>query len=340
MADDPTKTPPTRERVRTYMERAGLLADQTTLHEVTGDASNRQFIRVIPANGTTHVLVIHPEPINPGTLPLINVGQLFKQMSIPVPAILGTENDLGIVVLEDLGDVTLQGHLAQASTHERITRYEEAIGLIVMIQREGRPLESPMFEPFGLAFDVAKLTWELDFFVDHFLVRHRKRSLTEVDRTSLAEEFLSLARELANEPRVLCHRDYHSRNLMVRDGQLYVIDFQDARMGPDTYDLVSLLRDSYIELDRSLVERLIAHYLTLSPPVATSDYGSRFDCMAVQRNLKALGTFGHQISTRGKTRYLDAIPRTLSYLRETFTRNPRFTRLQDLLAIHLDELRT
>ena len=127
---------------------------------------------------------------------------------------------------------------------------------------------------------------------------------------------------------------------MVHGGQLYVIDFQDARMGPDTYDLVSLLRDSYVELDRSLVERLIAHYLTLSPPVAASDYGSRFDRMAVQRNLKALGTFGHQVATRGKTRYLDAIPRTLSYLRETFTRNPRFTRLQDLLAIHLDELRT
>lgn len=339
MAAEPTNPTRTRERVRTYVERAGLSADRTTLDELAGDASNRQFIRVQPADGPTRVLVVYPEPIDPETLSLVNVGRLFERMSVPVPAILGAEADLGIVEVEDLGDVTLQDHLEQASARERITRYEEAVGLIAVIQREGRRLASPAYAPFGLAFDVAKLTWELGFFVDHFVMRHRGRSLAATERAALTEEFLALARELADEPRVLCHRDYHSRNLMVHAGQLYVIDFQDARMGPDTYDLVSLLRDSYVELERPLVDRLIDHYLTLAAPASPAAYRRRFDRMAVQRNLKALGTFGHQVAARGNTRYVDAIPRTLSYLRETFDRNPRFARLRDLLAAHLDELR-
>ena len=118
--------------------------------------------------------------------------------------------------------------------------------------------------PYGIAFDVEKLTWELDFFIKHFLeayrgVVHRRRPRA----TALRAEFAALVDELAAEPRVLCHRDYHSRNLMLHDDRLYIIDFQDARMGPDTYDLVSLLRDSYVDLPEQTVDELIAYFLAL-----------------------------------------------------------------------------
>jgi aminoglycoside/choline kinase family phosphotransferase len=133
---------------------------------------------------------------------------------------------------------------------------------------------------------------------------------------------------------------------MLHDGSLYIIDFQDARMGPDTYDLVSLLRDSYVDFTEQEVEDLIAFFLALHSPAAAEtplrahgEFRRRFDLMAVQRNLKALGTFGFQTISRGNPVYIQYIPRTLNYLRANLERYPRFAPLRDLLAEHLEELR-
>ena len=144
------------------------------------------------------------------------------------------------------------------------------------------------------------------------------------------------------EPRVLCHRDYHSRNLMLRAGQLFIIDFQDARMGPDTYDLASLLRDSYVDLPESLVDSLIDVYLCATredPARERAEFIRRFDLMSVQRNIKALGTFGFQASARGNAAYLRDVPRTLENVRRNMEKYPRFARLRELLASRIGELR-
>jgi aminoglycoside/choline kinase family phosphotransferase len=132
---------------------------------------------------------------------------------------------------------------------------------------------------------------------------------------------------------------------MLHDGQLYIIDFQDARMGPDTYDLVSLLRDSYVDLTDSQVDELIAYFLALRGQGAGAGAGdgqlfrTRFDVMALQRNLKALGTFGFQAATRVNPVYIQYIPRTLAYVRANPERHARFARLRELLADALPELR-
>jgi hypothetical protein len=189
------------------------------------------------------------------------------------------------------------------------------------------------------------LTWELEFFVKHYLVAYRGAIFSDAHRTALREEWAAIVSELSGEPRVLCHRDYHSRNLMLHNGALYIIDFQDARMGPDTYDLASLLRDSYVDLTSSQVDELIAFFLavqgphaTLSPAAAT-EFRRRFDMMALQRNLKALGTFGYQTTARDNTVYIQYMPRTLGYARVNLHKYRRFSRLADLLAAHVEELR-
>ena len=139
---------------------------------------------------------------------------------------------------------------------------------------------------------------------------------------------------------MLCHRDYHSRNLMVFDDTLHIIDFQDARMGPDTYDLVSLLRDSYVDLPERTVDELIAYFLALGGRAGDlASFRPRFDLMALQRNLKALGTFGYQTTARRNTVYIQYIPRTLRYARENLLKYERFARLRDLLAPHVEEFR-
>jgi N-acetylmuramate 1-kinase len=182
--------------------------------------------------------------------------------------------------------------------------------------------------------------------VRHFVQAYRGVSLSTAEREALAAEWRAIVDELASERRVLCHRDYHSRNLMLKDGLLHIIDFQDARMGPDTYDLVSLLRDSYVDLTDRELDELIAYFLALkqgsdaSGAWPTSDeFRRRFDLMALQRNLKALGTFGYQTTTRGNPVYIQYMPRTLRYARTNLQKYPRFARLRDILSSHLEELR-
>ena len=327
---------PCADRVERYLDRAGLRGAHT--HVLQGDASTRQYVRVSTPDRGSQILLVHPEAFDPDTLDFLNVAGLMERMEVRVPTVIRQEADLGILVLQDLGDVTLQRRMENVTAEERDVRYTEAVGLIDQMQRRALALASPRYAPFGLAFDVEKLTWELDFFVQHFLVAHRSSTMTSDRRTVLMEEFSLLVSELAAEPPVFCHRDYHSRNLMVHAGDLYVIDFQDARMGPDTYDLVSLLRDSYIDHGTDFVDTMVNVYLDFAPPANSLEFRRRFDLMSVQRHLKALGTFGYQTTVTRTSRYHDAIPTTLGYLAQVFGRYSRFDRLRAALATDMPEI--
>jgi hypothetical protein len=327
-------------RADAYLKRTGLAARDARIVPLTGDASDRKYYRLLVPDMPNRVLAVYPAPFDYRSLTFVNVGELLLRMPLPVPAILGHEDDLGVLVLEDLGDVTLQAHLGAAPLADHAALYRLAVNFIAVIQRRGQDLASSDYAPYRVAFDVEKLTWEMDFFLKHFLEAYRGAKIAAADRVALREELGHIVEELAAEPRVLCHRDYHSRNLMLKEGRLFIIDFQDARMGPDTYDLVSLLRDSYADLGERAVEDLIAYFLALVGAAGRErEYRQRFDVMALQRNLKALGTFGYQTTARQNPVYIQYIPRTIRYTRDNLRRYPRFGRLRDLLAVHLEELR-
>ena len=328
-----------RERIAQYLAENGLAAPAVRVVPLTGDASDRRYFRIISPDGPSTVLALHAEAIDFAALPFANVARLLQEVPLPVPAILGHSNALGVLALQDLGDVTLQAHLGAASPAEHRALYRQAVTLIETLQRRGAELASSNYPPYGIMFDVEKLTWELDFFVRHFLEAYRGATLADADRAKLGEEWATITSELAAEPRVLCHRDYHSRNLMLHDGSLYIIDFQDARMGPDTYDLASLLRDSYVDIAERELDELVAYFLALKGMPDAAEFRRRFDLMSLQRNLKALGTFGYQTTSRHNPVYIQYIPRTLNYARTTLDKYPRFARLRELLAGHIDELR-
>jgi aminoglycoside/choline kinase family phosphotransferase len=307
---------------------------------LTGDASDRRYFRVVLPDSASFVLSVHASAFEHDALPFVNVAELFAAMPVPIPAIQGEAGDLGVLALEDLGDVTLQARLGAASPEERASLFRQAVAFIEVIQRRGRELAHPRFLPYSVAFDEEKLTWEMNFFIKHFLEAYCGASLTPSERAALDGEVSRMVAELAREPRVLCHRDYHSRNLMLRNGRLHVIDFQDARMGPDTYDLASLLRDSYVYLPEAMVNALIEEYLGLTGRLKEHDaFRQRFDLMSLQRNLKALGTFGYQTTARGNPVYVQYIPRTVSYVRENLYKYDRFGGLRDILARHSDDFR-
>jgi aminoglycoside/choline kinase family phosphotransferase len=327
-----------RERIDRFLDETDPRARYARVVPLTGDASDRKYFRVIPPDGPSFVLAVHPGSIDFATLPFANVGELLQAIPLPVPVVLGHSDALGIIALQDLGDVTLQAHLGAATPTEHAALYRQAVALVEILQRRGAELASDRYLPYRIAFDVEKLTWELNFFVKHFIEGYRASPLSASEREAFDVESAAIVNELASEPRVLCHRDYHSRNLMLHEGSLYIIDFQDARLGPDTYDLVSLLRDSYMDIPERQVEDLIAYFLALKGRPDDADFRRRFDLMALQRNVKALGTFGYQTMTRRNPVYIKYMPRTLHYVRANLEKYPRFARLRELLASRIEEL--
>src|SRR5437899_12738433 len=158
------------ERINRYLKESGLAARHPRVLPLTGDASDRRYFRVLLDDGPSIVLALHSGPIDFETLPFANVADLLQQMRLPVPSILGHSNAQGILALQDLGDVTLQAHLGAASATEHAALYREAVSLAEILQRQGRDFDSARFVPYRVAFDVEKLTWELEFFVKHFLL--------------------------------------------------------------------------------------------------------------------------------------------------------------------------
>ena len=335
------------DAVLAYLSRTGLESRATRVVPLTGDASDRRYFRVIEEDGGTSVLALYSAPFEYEKLSFVNVTDLLQRVPLPVPTIYDQAGDLGLLRLQDLGDVTLQAHLGAVPPGEHAAVYRRAVAIVELLQRRGAELASDRYVPYTIAFDVPKLTWELEFFVKHFMEGYRGVHLPDATREAIREEWDPITEELAAESRVLCHRDYHSRNLMPHLGELYVIDFQDARMGPDTYDLASLLRDSYVDFSEEVVDDLIAFFLARrSGGVGEgalgsryeSDFRRRFDLMALQRNLKALGTFGFQTTTRQNPVYIQYMPRTLRHVRRNLERYPRFGRLRELLATFVEEL--
>ncbi len=306
--------------------------DAKAVVPLTGDASDRRYFRVLRRKARPIVVALHAGPIDFDAMPFVRVARLLAAVPLPVPRILHHSNELGVLALEDLGDVTLQAHLGVASPPEHAALYREAVSLIVRMQQRGEALRSDDYPPYRIAFDVEKLTWELEFFVKHYLCAYKGATLSDEERDLLRREWSAIVEELSAEQRVLCHRDYHSRNLMLHRGQLYMIDFQDARMGPDSYDLVSLLRDAYVDLTAQQVDELIAFFLAKKGAAGEDqEFRRRFDLMALQRNLKALGTFGYMTTSRNNTVYIQYIPRTLAYVKANLAKYPRFERLRGLL---------
>ncbi len=329
-----------RAKIEGYLARSGLSSQSPRVMPLTGDASDRRYFRVLLPDGGSIVLALNAAPFEFDRLPFVNVARLLAEMPVPIPTVLGHADDLGVLALTDLGDVTLQAHLGAASPEEHAALYRQAVALIATLQRRGAELASPEYLPYSVAFDVEKLTWELDFFIKHFIEAYRGVVIPAAARDELRREFKVIIEALASERRVLCHRDYHSRNLMLHHGELYIIDVQDARLGPDTYDLVSLLRDSYVDLPEQTVSELLAYFLALSGRTGEErEFRQRFDVMALQRNLKALGTFGYQTTARRNPVYIQYIPRTLRYVRDNLDQLSQFTRIRDLLGTLVEEFR-
>jgi aminoglycoside/choline kinase family phosphotransferase len=319
-----------QQRLVDFIERElNFEYDASQLNRLAGDASERQYFRYLSKAGEALILTTYPEPFDPDTFSYQQVYHLLSKIGLPVPKIIALDGELGIVLQEDLGNESLQDRLLTAAGKERRDLLHRAIDHIVTIQQEGTKALKPEYEASVLAFDEEKLHSELLFFQRHFLGGYRGLKVSREE--NLMEEFTRLSSELAGFPRLLCHRDYHVRNLMLKDGKIYIIDFQDARQGPCSYDVVSLLKDS-IELDRQEVNEYRDYYLNKAPlDRKAGDFVRQFHLMCIQRLLKALGTYGFQITERDNDLYQQYVSGSLQRALLSLQAVPEFPYIQRIV---------
>ncbi len=298
-----------------------------TLRPASADASFRRYFRVDTHQGDSLIVMDAPPP-QEDVRPFLHVASVFEETGVTVPKVLASDIERGFLLLSDLGSTTYLKQLSADTAHKL---YMDAIDSLILLQTQSRPGQLP-------DYDRALLHRELMLFPEWYISKHLKATMT-VDRTeALTKVFDSLLANNLAQPPVYVHRDYHSRNLMVMDkGNPGILDFQDAVYGPITYDLVSLLRDAYIQWDEEMVldwairywERARRAGLPVNPDVDM--FYRDFEFMGLQRHLKVLGIFARLYHRDGKDAYLADIPLVMDYTRKTAYRYKEFAPLIRLL---------
>ena len=312
----------------------GLFGDRDfSIAVASADASFRRYFRVT-RHGDTSIAMDAP-PDKEDMAPYVRVAAMLVDVGVNAPRVLHQDAAQGFLLNTDLGTRTYLNELADASKADAL--YGDALSALVTIQakadRHARTLAP---------YDAAVLQREMALFPEWFVARHLGLTLTPAEEQQLQKTFDVLIAEALRQPRVFVHRDYHSRNLMVGDGQRYganpgILDFQDALYGPVTYDLVSLLRDLYIawpvERVHAWVKRFRGEALAAGVAVGGSDdeFLRWFDFMGVQRHLKVLGIFARLWHRDGKSGYLKDLPLTLRYVRDVVDVHPELAPLKRLI---------
>lgn len=339
---------PLRDQVTSATGRS--FAD-APIRKLKGDASNRSYYRVGTPPAAYVVMVMPPDATKrseeatkgepPKELPFVNVHRYLSAIGIRVPQILRYDEPAGMMVLEDLGDVTFEQALEGGKHQARL--YTEAVQLLARLRVHAEKNPDPSCLAFTRDFDEDLYDWELHHFREWGLEAWSGQKPSASERAFLDRTFRDIAQRLAEAPRGFTHRDYQSRNIMVKNGELIVIDFQDALRGPRQYDLVALLRDSYVELDDAFVDQMLDVYLAEFEAAGGERMDAKafkdfFHLLTVQRKLKDAGRFEFIHRVKGNPGFLVSIPASLRYVKAAFARRPELAELQAVIAKYVPEL--
>lgn len=292
-----------------------------TLHNLGSDAGFRRYYRAVPPPaGQPAFLAVDAPPETEDTALFVSLARYLRSQGVNAPRVLVADPQQGFLLVEDFGDRLLHRELSPDSVN---TLYGEALMVLLRLQQATNiPRELPRY-------DQAMLRRELELFREWFVVKLLGYSLSADEEAMLQDVFTQLETAALEQPQLLVHRDFHSRNLLLCDsGQIGVIDFQGAVQGPFAYDLVSLLRDCYIRWPREDVQRWALSYGNMAmevgvlPPVDEATYLRWFDWVGLQRHIKVLGIFARLHLRDGKDHYLADLPLVLRYTLEVAREYP------------------
>jgi hypothetical protein len=327
---DTRRDDPRLELLRHWLE-AGLGWHGVHLAPASADASFRRYFRV-SRDGHEPLIAMDAPPGKEDVGPYLKVAAMLEAVGVNAPRVVARNAPDGFLLITDLGSITYLAELQEPARAEPL--YADAIAALVRIQARGQAHAAEL-----PPYDERLLRFEMSLFTDWLLGRHLGLELSAAQSQALATAFDALVANALGQPQVFVHRDYHSRNLMVCAGHNPgILDFQDAVHGPLTYDLVSLLRDCYVEWPQAQVERWALGFRRLAAAAGVEAGGSDaeflrwFDLMGIQRHLKASGIFARLWHRDGKPGYLPDVPRTLGYIVGACARHPEFAALGTLVS--------
>ncbi len=300
--------PQRMEQLRSWLASLPQLSD-FSFEPASNDASFRRYFRV-HTGGASYIAMDAP-PDREDSRPFVAVAEAFEAIGLNVPHIYARDLSQGFMLLEDLGNDLYLDSLTPDSVGRL---YGDALGALATLQACGPRQHLPLY-------DRALLMREMALFRDWLVLKELKLALSDAESSMLDQVFELLVDNALEQPQVCVHRDYHSRNLMVTQSHSPgILDFQDAVIGPVTYDLVSLLRDCYVSWPDEQVRGWAMGYfeLAVQTGILRGEHEQKFltwfDLMGVQRHLKASGIFARLNRRDGKPGYLKDIPRTLGYI--------------------------
>jgi N-acetylmuramate 1-kinase len=304
-----------------------------TLTTASADASFRRYFRVHLSDKT--LIAMDAPPPQEDCTPFVKVAKLLLDAGLNAPQVLAQDLENGFLLLSDLGDDTYLSQLNAKKQDLKFAQnlYGDATDALIKMQLASKPEQLP-------PYDEALLNREMQLFPDWYIAKHLNVTLTGEQQAVLHNTFKILNFNLLNQAKVTVHRDYHSRNLMICKDNPGILDFQDAVYGPITYDLVSLLKDAYIEWDEEQIIDWAVRYWEkarkskLPVPTDFSEFYRDFEWMGAQRHIKVLGIFARLSHRDGKHGYINDMPLVMHYLRKVCE---RYVELRPMLRL-LDNL--
>lgn len=316
-----------------FLDRS-LNSNAYKVFSLAGDASNRRYYRVVLDNQSW--VLMRWEPFQPDNYPFLSVLNHFAKNGVQVPQVIAMSPPEGLVLLEDLGDLTLERKFWESQNQDAaIEFYKMAVDEIVKIHHPAT-LDKSDCTAFKIKFDTEKFLWEMNYGKDNLIHGILNFSFNDSVAKEMSNIFLDVCSRLDKEPKRIAHRDYHSRNLMIKLDKMTVIDFQDARLGPIQYDLVSLMRDSYVDMTDTMAKDLIDYYLERSKEYLPKDFSREhfdriYELQSLQRCFKACGSFASFYHQRQDRRYLKYLPGTLRRVMKAINEFPEYKTFADVL---------
>jgi hypothetical protein len=287
---------------------------------ISGHGSDRKFWR-LEREGRRAVLMVSP-PDDPEYVRWLSIGRFLGTAGLGAPEILADDPAQQTALMEDLGDDSLHALVTAGPARDdpqlRAELYRRVVERLVDLQMRGTALAADLC-PLACdrLFDYATLRWETDYFRRQFLEGYC--DVPAAATAALEGEFHRLALEVSGQPIVLMHRDYQSQNILIKDGEVRLVDFQGMRLGPLTYDLMALLSDPYFDVGDELRDELRDHYRQAlpragGPDLAPADLQAMAVAAGLQRNMQALGAFAYLSQVKGKTAFAAHVPVGLAHL--------------------------
>ena len=301
--------------------------DEIKITPIEKGGSDRKFYRVRCSAEQSLILVKYDREREENRH-YVEIAQFLEEHEIRAPRIYYHDSDEGLIWLEDLGESDLFSYRAESWLVRRAF-YESALDEVRKLHQLPESVCIEMRQHLPAEFNAALYLWEQNYFFENCLDRYFKVEQAKIDRVAKLPVFGKIAQSLAELPRVLVHRDFQSQNILIRNGQAYLIDFQGMRPGLAQYDLASILYDPYVDLSGAERDELLEHYCGEKP---SDDFQQTLRCCAMQRLMQALGAYGFLGLVKDHKHFLQHIPKAVASLREVVSGIDGLGLFKNLLA--------